>query len=504
MRIFFIRADQMQADGANYAAETPINLQNKTSVKINRNYNSQQTSDYSSNPTSNPILSGQNSNQLNFNMSSGDRQSENQFQQQHTVTDIFAQQRACNDQRNARIQQQAYRDFDNFAMQDDSQISSGGSQHRQVYNNSIVHSGTTYYNQPAPTSNNGFDSNSMNSGPYPTTVSINTSVPTSQTVPGFHSAGEVWPMHQDSIFDQQRFQQQIPFQFNIPSNASGFPSGGQRTSNVRNREQTGYSPNQNHFHDPYQQSHPLHHNVIRTNVQLSSAYRMTMDASMDSMDLEPDITYFPIRQQRTAEVTISRNRVAQPDFNSFPQTKKSKKSTKKENNIDHPDFNALKTAKSEDAKVVKRGYLQKRGQFVTTWRKRYFALYSNGQMIGWNQDPRKANYPDVDEVYNDFDLLAQSKSPLNNFHIRQCQVRQTQGDGQGDGGRNSQNSNRFTVMLYHNGGSENKRDKSGEQACRNFNAADFVTKTEWIEAIERVRNSVAGVHRGIKIFKKKL
>jgi len=37
--------------------------------------------------------------------------------------------------------------------------------------------------------------------------------------------------------------------------------------------------------------------------------------------------------------------------------------------------------------VVKQGWLEKKGEYITYWRKRYFALYSDGSFNGYKEEP---------------------------------------------------------------------------------------------------------------------
>ncbi|KAI4904092.1 hypothetical protein NFI96_017557 [Prochilodus magdalenae] len=56
----------------------------------------------------------------------------------------------------------------------------------------------------------------------------------------------------------------------------------------------------------------------------------------------------------------------------------------------------------EEVVIVKEGWLHKRGEYIKTWRPRYFLLKSNGTFIGYKERPQ-----DVDQL----------ETPLNNFSV---------------------------------------------------------------------------------------
>lgn len=61
--------------------------------------------------------------------------------------------------------------------------------------------------------------------------------------------------------------------------------------------------------------------------------------------------------------------------------------------------------------IVKEGWLHKRGEYIKTWRPRYFLLKTDGTFIGYKERPQ-----DVE----------QRESPLNNFSVAQCQLMKTE------------------------------------------------------------------------------
>uniref|UniRef100_A0A7N6A9Z7 non-specific serine/threonine protein kinase n=1 Tax=Anabas testudineus TaxID=64144 RepID=A0A7N6A9Z7_ANATE len=61
--------------------------------------------------------------------------------------------------------------------------------------------------------------------------------------------------------------------------------------------------------------------------------------------------------------------------------------------------------------IVKEGWLHKRGEYIKTWRPRYFILKSDGSFIGYKEKP---------------DLNDQTLPPLNNFSVAECQLMKTE------------------------------------------------------------------------------
>ncbi|XP_003738050.2 RAC-beta serine/threonine-protein kinase [Galendromus occidentalis] len=59
-----------------------------------------------------------------------------------------------------------------------------------------------------------------------------------------------------------------------------------------------------------------------------------------------------------------------------------------------------------EPKIVKEGWLHKRGEHIPNWRKRYFILRDDGSLIGFKNQPKPGQYSDR----------------LNNFTVKGCQV----------------------------------------------------------------------------------
>ncbi|XP_017793065.1 PREDICTED: RAC serine/threonine-protein kinase [Habropoda laboriosa] len=59
-------------------------------------------------------------------------------------------------------------------------------------------------------------------------------------------------------------------------------------------------------------------------------------------------------------------------------------------------------------RVVKEGWLQKRGEHIKNWRSRYFVLRDDGTLVGFKSKPDQQ--------------MAAAAQPLNNFTVRGCQI----------------------------------------------------------------------------------
>ncbi|CAB1424897.1 unnamed protein product [Pleuronectes platessa] len=64
-----------------------------------------------------------------------------------------------------------------------------------------------------------------------------------------------------------------------------------------------------------------------------------------------------------------------------------------------------------EVNIIREGWLHKRGEYIKTWRPRYFLLKSDGSFIGYKEKP---------------DLNDQISPPLNNFSVAECQLMKTE------------------------------------------------------------------------------
>uniref|UniRef100_A0A4W4ET51 non-specific serine/threonine protein kinase n=1 Tax=Electrophorus electricus TaxID=8005 RepID=A0A4W4ET51_ELEEL len=64
-----------------------------------------------------------------------------------------------------------------------------------------------------------------------------------------------------------------------------------------------------------------------------------------------------------------------------------------------------------EVSVVREGWLHKRGEYIKTWRPRYFILKSDGSFIGYKEKPEMSD-PNL--------------PPLNNFSVAECQLMKTE------------------------------------------------------------------------------
>lgn len=72
---------------------------------------------------------------------------------------------------------------------------------------------------------------------------------------------------------------------------------------------------------------------------------------------------------------------------------------------------SVNAATMNEVSVIKEGWLHKRGEYIKTWRPRYFLLKSDGSFIGYKERPET---PD------------QTLPPLNNFSVAECQLMKTE------------------------------------------------------------------------------
>ena len=72
-------------------------------------------------------------------------------------------------------------------------------------------------------------------------------------------------------------------------------------------------------------------------------------------------------------------------------------------------FLYVKVFNFDESLVLKKGYLLKKAENLKTWRRRYFFLFNDGNLLGFEQKPQKPPSP--------------SQSNINNkFSVRNCQI----------------------------------------------------------------------------------
>lgn len=104
--------------------------------------------------------------------------------------------------------------------------------------------------------------------------------------------------------------------------------------------------------------------------------------------------------------------------------------------------------------IIKEGWLNKRGEHIKNWRKRYFILRDDGSLIGFKTKPEPGQYSD----------------PLNNFTVRGCQLMKVERPRQ------------FTFIV---------RGLQWAQVIeRMFSVESDVERDEWMAAIEFVDQHV--------------
>ncbi|EGD77743.1 AGC/AKT protein kinase [Salpingoeca rosetta] len=108
--------------------------------------------------------------------------------------------------------------------------------------------------------------------------------------------------------------------------------------------------------------------------------------------------------------------------------------------------------------VVKEGWLLKRGEYISTWRPRYFVLRSDGKFLGFKQKPASASDPAV-----------------NKFDIRDCKI--SVEDDKGKSGKFGF-SIRFVQMT--------------RVIERSFHTESAMERQEWVDAITGLKHSLEG------------
>ncbi|KAF0038731.1 hypothetical protein F2P81_009215 [Scophthalmus maximus] len=108
-----------------------------------------------------------------------------------------------------------------------------------------------------------------------------------------------------------------------------------------------------------------------------------------------------------------------------------------------------------DVNKVREGWLHKRGEYIKTWRPRYFILKSDGSFIGYKEKP---------------DLNDQTSPPLNNFSVAECQLMKTE----------RPRPNTFVIRCL----------QWTTVIERTFHVESNEEREEWMRAIQSVANSL--------------
>ncbi|NXN94208.1 AKT2 kinase, partial [Rhinopomastus cyanomelas] len=108
-----------------------------------------------------------------------------------------------------------------------------------------------------------------------------------------------------------------------------------------------------------------------------------------------------------------------------------------------------------DVVVVKEGWLHKRGEYIKTWRPRYFLLKSDGSFIGYKERPETSDH---------------NLPPLNNFSVAECQLMKTE----------RPRANTFVIRCL----------QWTSVIERTFHVDSPEEREEWIRAIQTVANSL--------------
>ncbi|XP_068688435.1 RAC-gamma serine/threonine-protein kinase-like [Montipora capricornis] len=108
---------------------------------------------------------------------------------------------------------------------------------------------------------------------------------------------------------------------------------------------------------------------------------------------------------------------------------------------------------SPGAQIVKVGWVQKRGEYIRTWRSRYFQLWSDGSFIGYKEVPK-----------------SRETEPLNNFSVSKCQIMRTE----------KPKSNSFIIRCW----------QWTTLIERTFHLDNTAEREEWIAAIQQVADTL--------------
>uniref|UniRef100_A0A665TN33 non-specific serine/threonine protein kinase n=1 Tax=Echeneis naucrates TaxID=173247 RepID=A0A665TN33_ECHNA len=108
-----------------------------------------------------------------------------------------------------------------------------------------------------------------------------------------------------------------------------------------------------------------------------------------------------------------------------------------------------------EVNIVREGWLHKRGEYIKTWRPRYFILKSDGSFIGYKEKP---------------DVNDQTSPPLNNFSVAECQLMKTE----------RPRPNTFVIRCL----------QWTTVIERTFHVDSNEEREEWMRAIQSVANSL--------------
>ncbi|XP_061595303.1 RAC-beta serine/threonine-protein kinase-like [Cololabis saira] len=108
-----------------------------------------------------------------------------------------------------------------------------------------------------------------------------------------------------------------------------------------------------------------------------------------------------------------------------------------------------------EVSIVREGWLHKRGEYIKTWRPRYFILKSDGSFIGYKEKP---------------DLSELASPPLNNFSVAECQLMKTE----------RPKPNTFVIRCL----------QWTTVIERTFHVENSGEREEWMKAIQSVTNSL--------------
>uniref|UniRef100_A0A672RJI8 non-specific serine/threonine protein kinase n=1 Tax=Sinocyclocheilus grahami TaxID=75366 RepID=A0A672RJI8_SINGR len=108
-----------------------------------------------------------------------------------------------------------------------------------------------------------------------------------------------------------------------------------------------------------------------------------------------------------------------------------------------------------EVSIVREGWLHKRGEYIKTWRPRYFILKSDGSFIGYKEKPDTSDH---------------NQPPLNNFSVAECQLMKTE----------RPRPNTFVIRCL----------QWTTVIERTFHVDSNAEREEWIRAIQAVANGL--------------